>query len=225
MTQNSSDKFIYFTVNLLKDSAALEALRQDALKHRMIDQLGQLIASRLTEYYEMMNKGIVQPVARVPAIALPVEAENSPAREAAPQAVPTPPRSTPPAAPASPAIFTPASIPIPYLELEQRHAIHSRCPPTAPSLHKIRLPVECVLSNRGAKTLSQLRLTRNTMPMKPPTTGAPSKLTGGVHRQPKAADAHQTPIGSGFSNRWAPGFIRRQNRSIPSWITLTSTKG
>jgi hypothetical protein len=78
MSQNSSDKFIHFTVNLLKDSDALEALRSDALKHHMIDQPGQLIALRLTEYYEMMNKGIVQPVVRVPAIAIPTETENNP---------------------------------------------------------------------------------------------------------------------------------------------------
>lgn len=110
MTQNSSDKFIHFTVSLLKDSTALEALRQDALKHHMIDQPGQLIALRLTEYYEMMNKGIVQPVVRVPAIALPAEVENSPAREVASQTTPTPPRATPPA-PASPAVFTPTSNP------------------------------------------------------------------------------------------------------------------
>ncbi|EFH88393.1 hypothetical protein [Ktedonobacter racemifer] len=97
MTQNSSDKFIHFTVSLLKDSTALEALRQDALKHHMIDQPGQLIALRLTEYYEMMNKGIVQPVVRVPAIALSAEVENSPAREVAPQATPTATRATPPA--------------------------------------------------------------------------------------------------------------------------------
>ena len=110
MTQNSSDKFIHFTVSLLKDSAALEALRQDALKHHMIDQPGQLIALRLTEYYEMMNKGIVQPVVRVPAIALPAETESSPAREVAPQAITTPPRPTSPA-PTSPAVFTPAASP------------------------------------------------------------------------------------------------------------------
>jgi hypothetical protein len=73
MSQAPTDKFLYFTVGLLKDSDALEALRQDAVKHHMIDNPGQLIALRLTEYYEMMNEGIVQPVIRVPAIMSPVE--------------------------------------------------------------------------------------------------------------------------------------------------------
>lgn len=73
MSQAPADKFLYFTVGLLKDSDALEALRQDAVKHHMIDNPGQLIALRLTEYYEMMNKGVVQPVVRVPAIISPME--------------------------------------------------------------------------------------------------------------------------------------------------------
>jgi hypothetical protein len=73
MSQAPADKFLYFTVGLLKDSDALEALRQDAVKHHMIDNPGQLIALRLSEYYEMMNKGIVQPVVRIPAVISPVE--------------------------------------------------------------------------------------------------------------------------------------------------------
>jgi hypothetical protein len=68
MSHPPSDKYIYFTVGILKESTALEALTQDALKYHMIDQPGHLIALRLTEYYEMMNPGIVQPVVRVPAV-------------------------------------------------------------------------------------------------------------------------------------------------------------
>ena len=60
MSQSSSDKFLYFTVGLLKGSEALEALRQDAVKHHMIDHPGQLIALRLTEYYESLNQGQIQ---------------------------------------------------------------------------------------------------------------------------------------------------------------------
>lgn len=56
MSQSSSDKFLFFTVGLLKGSEALEALRQDAVKHHMIDNPGQLIALRLTEYYELMSQ-------------------------------------------------------------------------------------------------------------------------------------------------------------------------
>lgn len=76
MSHTSSDKYLYFTVGLLKDSFALEELRQDAIKHHMIEQPGQLIALRLTEYYEMMTKGVVQPVVRVPAIIQSVEIES-----------------------------------------------------------------------------------------------------------------------------------------------------
>lgn len=94
MSQPSSDKFVYFTVGILKDSKALEALKEDALKHHMIDQPGQLIALRLTEYYEMMNEGVVQPVVRVPAIlkqvSAPEETEPAPAPRPAPQFAPPP---------------------------------------------------------------------------------------------------------------------------------------
>jgi hypothetical protein len=77
MSKTPSDKYLHFTVSLLKGSTALEALLDDALKHHMVDHPGQLIALRLTEYYQMMNQGIVQPVVRVPAIVLPIEQENT----------------------------------------------------------------------------------------------------------------------------------------------------
>ncbi len=48
------EKYLYFTVGLLKDSSTLDALWQDALKYHMIDQPGKLIALRLTEHYEMI---------------------------------------------------------------------------------------------------------------------------------------------------------------------------
>lgn len=76
MPPSSQDKYVYFTVGLLKDSAALESFKQDALKHHMIDAPGQLMALRITEYYQMMNQGIVQPVVRVPAIFLPPDSEE-----------------------------------------------------------------------------------------------------------------------------------------------------
>jgi len=59
MSQDT-EKYLYFKVGLLKDSFALEALWQDALKYHMIDQPAKLIAMRLTEYYELTNKGSVQ---------------------------------------------------------------------------------------------------------------------------------------------------------------------
>lgn len=55
MSQDA-EKYLYFKVGLLKDSYALEALRQDALRYHMIDQPAKLIALRLTEYYELMKK-------------------------------------------------------------------------------------------------------------------------------------------------------------------------
>ena len=66
MSQSSSDKYVYFTIGVLKDSQTLEALRQDAIKHHMVDYPGQLIALRLAEHYELMHNVTIQPVVRVP---------------------------------------------------------------------------------------------------------------------------------------------------------------
>jgi hypothetical protein len=57
------EKYLTFHVGLLKNSFALDALWQDALKYHMIDQPGKLIALRLTEYYEMMARGFLSPSA------------------------------------------------------------------------------------------------------------------------------------------------------------------
>jgi len=70
------EKYLYFHVGLLKNSFALDALWQDALKHHMVDQPGQLIALRLTEYYEMMAQGILHPGVRVPIAAAPTATGN-----------------------------------------------------------------------------------------------------------------------------------------------------
>jgi hypothetical protein len=58
-----AEKYHYFKVGLLKDSYALEALWQDALRYHMINQPAQLIALRLTEYYELMRKDPAQSTA------------------------------------------------------------------------------------------------------------------------------------------------------------------
>ena len=60
------EKYLYFTVGLLKNSFALDALSQDALKYHLIDQPGKLIALRLTEYYEMVARGNLHPGASIP---------------------------------------------------------------------------------------------------------------------------------------------------------------
>ena len=65
MSQDT-EKYLYFKVGLLKDSFALEALWQDALRYHMIDQPAKLIAMRLTEYYELTKKGPVHPTTSMP---------------------------------------------------------------------------------------------------------------------------------------------------------------
>src|SRR5258708_31382918 len=60
MTQER-DQYVYFTIKLLKGSFALNALWQDALNYHMIDQPDKLIALRLTEYYELVAKGVMRP--------------------------------------------------------------------------------------------------------------------------------------------------------------------
>jgi len=65
MSQDT-EKYLYFNVGLLEDSFALEALRRDALKYHMVSQPGQLIALRLTEYYELMAGGVLPSVAGTP---------------------------------------------------------------------------------------------------------------------------------------------------------------
>jgi hypothetical protein len=52
------EKYQYFTVGLLKESFALEALKADAVKHHMIDQPAKLIALRLTEYYDLLARAV-----------------------------------------------------------------------------------------------------------------------------------------------------------------------
>ncbi len=115
MTQPPSDKYVYFTVAILKDSSALESFRQDALKHHMIDNPGQLLALRLTEYYEMMNNGIVQPVVRMPAIM--VEPEVKEKRS------PSVPLAMPQVSQASPSAFAPVTpYSVPRLSQTQTNA-------------------------------------------------------------------------------------------------------
>lgn len=55
------DQYVHFTIKLLKNSFTLGALWQDALKYHMVDQPDKLIALRLTEYYELITKGVLRP--------------------------------------------------------------------------------------------------------------------------------------------------------------------
>jgi hypothetical protein len=86
------ERYLYFTVALLKDSFALDALWQDALKYHMIDQPGKLIAIRLTEYYEIMASGVLPSVASVSITANNQQQEtgNGASREEYPSFQPSP---------------------------------------------------------------------------------------------------------------------------------------
>ena len=61
-----SERYMYFTVGLLKDSFALEELWKDAVKYHMVDQPGKLVAMRLTEYYEMKSQAGKMPSGNTP---------------------------------------------------------------------------------------------------------------------------------------------------------------
>ena len=56
-----SEKYRYLTVGLAWDSDVLARLEEDAHKHQMGDQLAKMIALRLTEYYELVQRGFVVP--------------------------------------------------------------------------------------------------------------------------------------------------------------------
>src|SRR5258708_13610054 len=83
------EEYLYFTVGLLKNSFALDALRQDALKDHMIDQPAKLIALRLTEYYELMARGILRQGVGMSSAATPTTISNGGEREGV--AAPRPP--------------------------------------------------------------------------------------------------------------------------------------
>ena len=122
MSQDT-EKYLYFKVGLLKDSFALEALWQDALRYHMIDQPAKLIAMRLTEYYELTKKGPVHSTESMPMPMAPTApsdkgkkeeietpTSSSPAiRSAATSPVARPPVARPVPRPATPALSTKAT--------------------------------------------------------------------------------------------------------------------
>src|SRR6266516_6655797 len=75
------EKYLYFNVCLLKNSFALDALWQDAMKYHLVDQPGKLIALRLTQYYEMIAQGILHPGASVSIAPTPTVIGNGGGRE------------------------------------------------------------------------------------------------------------------------------------------------
>lgn len=61
-----TEKYQYFTVGFERDSWALARLKADAKKHHMSDQPGKLVALRLTDYYELLERGVLQAALSVP---------------------------------------------------------------------------------------------------------------------------------------------------------------
>jgi hypothetical protein len=92
MTQDR-DQYVHFTIKLLKGSFTLGALWQDALKYHMIDQPEKLIALRLTEYYELLTRGVLRPGPSIQGVS-DTPAQSSPGNR------PVPPNSPAPLSPA-----------------------------------------------------------------------------------------------------------------------------
>ena len=56
MPQNPEKYFYVNRVGLLRGSWALKKFQEDAREHHMEDQPGKLVALRLTEYYELIER-------------------------------------------------------------------------------------------------------------------------------------------------------------------------
>ncbi len=56
-----TEKYRYLNVGLGWDSWVLSRLLQDAEMHQMADQPAKLAALRLTEYYRLVERGIIEP--------------------------------------------------------------------------------------------------------------------------------------------------------------------
>jgi len=90
-----TEKYRYLNVGLGWDSWVLSQLLQDAEMHQMADQPAKLAALRLTEYYRLVERGIIEPgVTVLSKRALSQEAEKTvPIRE---EAAPPRRKNTPP---------------------------------------------------------------------------------------------------------------------------------
>ena len=88
-------KYRYLTVGLAWDSGVLQSLESDANKHQMGDQLAKMIGIRLTEYYELVKRGVVVPGITV--LAEPSEPTTAPVliTDARKSIAPPPPSSEP----------------------------------------------------------------------------------------------------------------------------------
>lgn len=93
-------KYRYLTVGLAWDSEVLERLEADASKHQMGDQLAKMIALRITEYYELVKRGVVVPgitVLTEPSAptTVKVATQTTETRMGSSSSVPSPPSSEP----------------------------------------------------------------------------------------------------------------------------------
>ena len=128
MSQDT-EKYLYFKVGLLKDSFALEALWQDALRYHMIDQPAKLIAMRLTEYYELTKKGPVHSTENIPMPMAPTASTQIPTAPAT--STPAPATSTPapatstPAPTATTALTASTSVPTAFRDREKKEDIET----------------------------------------------------------------------------------------------------
>ncbi|EFH79644.1 hypothetical protein [Ktedonobacter racemifer] len=56
-----SKKYRYLTAGIEWDSWTLKQLEQDAELHQMSDQMAKLMVLRLTEYYKLVERGVIMP--------------------------------------------------------------------------------------------------------------------------------------------------------------------
>jgi hypothetical protein len=54
-------KYRYFQIGIGWESWTLDQLEQDAILHQMEDQPAKLIVLRLTEYYKLVERGVIVP--------------------------------------------------------------------------------------------------------------------------------------------------------------------
>jgi hypothetical protein len=54
-------KYLYITISLTRGSEAEQWFTKDAEKHHMTDNPGKLAGLRLTEFYELMARGLLSP--------------------------------------------------------------------------------------------------------------------------------------------------------------------
>lgn len=57
----NDEKYLYVTISLTRGSDAEKSFTRDMERHHMTDNPGKLAGLRLTEFYELMEQGIIAP--------------------------------------------------------------------------------------------------------------------------------------------------------------------